>query len=240
MDTAYALNYKDLYYRHWWWRARESLILSTIEKIRNNRTKERILDVGCGDGLLFDQLSQFGDVEGVEREAALVSTDNPWRTKISICPFDGRFRPYKKFTLILMLDVLEHSSDAQSILQHALDLLDDNGFIVITAPAFPCLWTSHDDLNNHFKRYTKQAIRHLASQSGMKLVSCHYFFNWTFAVKLCLNLKERCFGSNPRIPTVPPSWVNEVLFWVSVVEQRVFRNTPIPFGSSLIAVGTKR
>jgi SAM-dependent methyltransferase len=237
VDAAYALNYQDLYRHHWWWRARERLILSAIEEIRRSGRTDHILDIGCGDGLLFDQLAKFGDVEGIEFDRSLVSERGPWREKIYLSPFDGTFQPGKRYSLILMLDVLEHFSDATSSLTHALELLDFDGTLLLTVPAFPCLWTSHDDLNKHFKRYTKKSLIALAAQAGMRILNCRYFFHWTFAPKLLLHFKESCFGARVRVPKVPPPWVNETLLLLSIVEQRLFRNASVPFGSSIIAIG---
>ena len=240
MNADYALNYRNLYRLHWWWRAREYLILSKIKEIRRVRSTEKILDIGCGDGLLFDHLSKFGDVEGVEADRSLLSDSGPWRHKICLSAFDNTFQPKKRYSLILMLDVLEHLSDATNSLMCALELLDAGGTLILTLPAFPCLWTSHDDLNKHFKRYTRKSLTKLASQAGMRILSCQYFFHWTFPLKLLLHFKESCFGARPQSPKVPPTWVNETLLRLSIAEQKLFRNAPVPFGSSLIAIGQKQ
>jgi trans-aconitate methyltransferase len=240
MDLAYALIYRDLYRQHWWWRARERLILLVIEEIQRNGRIDCILDVGCGEGLFFDQLAKFGDVEGIESDQSLVSEQGPWREKIYLSPFDNTFQPQKQYSLILMLDVLEHISDAASSLKRALELLDSKGTLILTVPAFPCLWTSHDDLNKHFKRYTKKSVIELASQAGMKVVSCRYFFHWTFAPKLLLHLKESCFGVRVQIPQVPPAWFNKTLLLISIAEQKLFHDTSVPFGSSIIVVGRQK
>jgi SAM-dependent methyltransferase len=240
MDPGYALHYRELYRSHWWWRARERLILSTIEEIRRDGSRGAILDIGCGDGLLFDRLSQFGDVEGVETDPSLVSDDGPWRSKIHISPFNRAFQSKRRYSLILMLDVLEHLDDPRNCLTHALDLLDRDGTLLLTVPAFPCLWTSHDDLNRHFRRYTKESLIELMSEVGINTFRCRYFFAWTFPVKLFLHYRENLLGANPRIPRVPPQWLNEALFQISILEQRLLANTPMPFGGSLIATGRKR
>jgi len=240
VDAVYALNYRDLYQQHWWWRARERLILSAIEEIRRNASTDRILDIGCGDGLLFDQLVKFGDVEGVEPDRSLITGRGPWRDKIHISPFDRTFQPGKRYSLILMLDVLEHFREARNCLTHAMELLDSKGTLILTVPAFPCLWTSHDDLNRHFKRYTKKSLIALTSQVDMKILKCQYFFHWIFAPKLLLHFKERCFGTSIRVPTVPRPWLNEMLLKFSVAEQKLFRKASIPIGSSIIAIGRHR
>ena len=66
MDAAYAAAYADLYRRHWWWRVRERILLDRIRDLLGDRvTHANMLDIGCGAGLFFDALEQFGHVEGI-------------------------------------------------------------------------------------------------------------------------------------------------------------------------------
>jgi len=239
MDRQFAANYHNLYKDHWWWRAREYFILAAIEEIQRRRSTAKILDVGCGDGLFFEHLSRFGDVEGIEPDQSLLSDDGPWRNRIYASPFDSTFQPGKRYSLILMLDVVEHVRDAGNFLICALRLLDRGGTLILTVPAFPSLWTSHDDLNQHFKRYTKKTLSDMASQVGMKVLTSRYFFHWIFPLKLLLHWKESFFGAQSLVPGVPPGWINEVLLYVSLAEQKLFRYICLPFGSSMIAICEK-
>ena len=72
MDPTYARAYRALYERHWWWRARERLILDRLEALRPEGGWRHVLDVGCGDGLFFDRLERYGAPEGVEPDGTLV------------------------------------------------------------------------------------------------------------------------------------------------------------------------
>ncbi len=127
MDPKYGEAYRELFEKHWWWRSRSELIIDRLRQLRTGHRRDgarkRILDIGCGDGLFFDRLAEFGNVEGVEPSIDLVSPDNPHRNRIYVCPFDENFRPGKQYSLITMLDVLEHLDDPMGALRHALDLL---------------------------------------------------------------------------------------------------------------------
>jgi len=171
MKSEYAAQYRDLYENHWWWRARESYILGILRRERAQKKHGAVLDIGCGDGLFFDHLAEFGEVEGVEADAAIVSDDGPHRDRIHVCQFDETFQPGKKYSLIVMLDLLEHLPDPLGGLKHALELLEEDGTIVITVPAFRALWTTHDDWNHHFTRYTKRTFLSSARDAEMQIES---------------------------------------------------------------------
>lgn len=236
MDPAYARRYRELYERHWWWRARERFVLETLRRSLRPAERRRILDVGCGDGLLFDRLAEFGDVWGVESDASLVSPDNPHRDRIHVGPFDASYRPGRRYGLVLLLDVIEHLPDPAGALRHAVALLEPDGMLVATVPAFRMLWTTHDVLNHHFTRYTRREFATLARSSGFDILRASYFFHWVFPAKLGARLLEAVRRPRPAPPRVPPSWINEPLYLLSRLEQRLVTPLGPPFGSSLLAV----
>jgi len=240
MDAHYALNYRELYENHWWWRARERFILATIERLRPQGNWGSILDVGCGEGLFFDRLSKFGEVEGVDSNPSLATKDNRWKHRIHVSPFDATFQTNKRYSLILMLDVLEHFPNPTVCLRRSEELLDSTGNLLITVPAFSCLWTTHDDLNHHVSRFTKKSLLELISRTGLRIHALRYFFHWMFPVKILIHYKERRFRTEPAIPKVPARNVNALLYRLSTLEQTVFSTASLPFGNSLLAVCTKQ
>ena len=240
MDPEYKAGYRELFERHWWWRARKQLVLSTLDAIRPARTWGAILDVGCGDGLLFDDLAERGDVEGVEPDASLLAPGGRWRDRIHVGPFDDTFHPGKRYGLILLLDVLEHLADAPRCLGRAAELLEDDARLIITVPAFRLLWTSHDALNEHLTRYTRRSMAALAARAGIRIHEARYFFHWTAPVKLAVRLKEAVRPTAAARPRVPPPWINETLYGLSRLEQRVLAPFPLPFGSSLLVLAGRR
>jgi SAM-dependent methyltransferase len=237
LDPEFSKRYRELYESHWWFRAREELIIKFLRRKQPPGGWGAILDVGCGDGLFFRALAQFGDVEGIELAADVISPNNPFRERIHIGPFDATFQPGKKYSLILMLDVLEHLAEPVDALRNAISLLQPNGSLLITVPAFRALWTSHDELNYHFTRYTKASFNQVADHAGLKTTESRYLFSWLFLVKLAVRAKESLFGSTPTIPGIPASGLNRLLFWVSRMEDEILGRLPIPLGSSLLIFG---
>ncbi len=237
MNPDYGKSYRELYATHWWWRAREEMIVALLRRRLKPRTGHRILDVGCGDGLFFDRLQEFGDVEGIEPATGLVDPRGPHRARIRVAPFDDAFQPGKHYSLILMLDVLEHLDAPAGALRHALALLEPGGLLLITVPAFRILWTNHDRINQHRTRFTKKSFRRAATEAGLAISESRYFFQWLFAAKLATRCREIVFQSKIEVPRVPPQWLNRLLTGISLAEERLCHGLPIPFGSSLLILG---
>jgi SAM-dependent methyltransferase len=239
MERSYADAYRDLYQKHWWWRAREVLILRLLRELCAAQpvgTPPRILDVGCGDGLFFPRLAELGEVSGVEADAQIVTVQGPLRERIHIGPFDESFAPGGSFDLILMLDVLEHLPDPGRALAHARRLLAPQGRLVVTVPAFLALWTRHDEWNQHRTRYTKRTLRAEAEEAGLDIEDGFYFFHWTAPAKLLVRLKERFGLQSDQAPHLPSALANALAFRLTRWEQVLLGRLRLPFGSSLLAV----
>lgn len=239
MDIEYGQAYRQLYERHWWWRSRTELVVETLRRLQPQGGWKQILDIGCGDGLFFDRLAEFGEIEGVEPAVELVSPTNPHRSLIYTCPFDENFQPRKQYSLILMLDVLEHLENPVAALGHMLSLLRPDGVILLTVPAFMALWTNHDVLNHHMTRYTKRRFQELAREAGFQILEERYLYHWTFPVKLGVRTVEHILHLKPTPAKIPANWANEALFWISRMEQKTLSAWHMPFGSSLMIVGSR-
>ena len=239
MDILYGKHYRDLYQRHWWWRAREEALVQFLLRALEPGISRNILDIGCGDGLFFDRLSEFGNVEGVEPDPHLITTQGPHFIKIRVVPFDSNFRSDKKYGLLVMLDVLEHMDNPNEALECARDLLEEKGALLLTVPAFQSLWTNHDVINHHKLRYRRETLFPILQKAGFKVVESHYWYQWTVPVKFALGILQKLRSSEPKLPQVPPVWLNKILYGVSRLEQKTIGATSFPLGSTLMTFCTK-
>jgi SAM-dependent methyltransferase len=240
LEPEYAGQYRDLYTRHWWWRAREEAVLRVLRPRFSPNERLRILDVGCGDGLFFSRLAEFGDVEGIEPDDSLVDPHGPHRARIRIAPFDTNFSSPEPYSLVLMLDVLEHLDHPSEALRHACSLLAPGGALLLTVPAFQMLWTNHDVINHHHLRYRRDTLRPLLRQAGLAILEEQYWYQWTCPVKLAVRLSEIILRRPPAVARVPPAWINRTLYWISRIEQETLGALGMPFGSTLMVYCTKQ
>ncbi len=238
MDAEYAQAYGELHQRHWWWRARRRFVLSIIRDLAKGQS-QTILDVGCGSGWGFADWQQFGEVEGLEIDSELVSRAGEWRSQIHLGSLDDSFQPGKQFSIILMLDVLEHMRQPVEALQRVRDLLTPGGMLLITVPALPWLWTNHDVINHHFLRYTRRTLKRTIQSAGLTCTTSRYFFHWLVPIKMAIRVKEMFSRPSGDLPFIPTSGWNDRFYKLSICEQLCVPRWLSIVGSSLLAVVKK-
>src|SRR5215510_4739016 len=116
-----------------------------------------------------------------------------------------------------MLDVLEHLKDPRAALRQIASLLDHNGNLILTVPAYRLVWTNHDDINHHMTRYTKATLFPLLHETGFRILESAYWFHWTFPVKLAQRLFEKAFHIPPSNPSIPGHAANRLLMRICAV-----------------------
>ncbi|MBL8996385.1 MAG: class I SAM-dependent methyltransferase [Gemmatimonadetes bacterium] len=239
MDAGYGARYAELYHRHWWWRAREAYLIHTLDRRFAPGAAGDILDFGCGDGLFFPALAKYGEPYGIEPEAALLDPAGPWRARISTDLLTVDPREAHRYGLIVALDVLEHLDDPASALHELVRRLKPGGTFIATVPAFQSLWTAHDDLNHHVRRYRRPELESLVTSAGLEVVRARYFFVWLALLKWLVVRKERLLGAKPRPPGIPWAPVNAIVQGVCRAEQFILADADPAFGSSLIVIAHK-
>jgi len=114
-------------------------IINTM-KLKNKRKpleNVKILDIGCGGGLLCEPMSRLGaDVVGIDASekninvAKLHSKKNKLNIKY-ICSSPEKFSDKKKFDVILNMEIVEHVSDVDFFLKKSSALLKKNGIMFV-------------------------------------------------------------------------------------------------------------
>ena len=143
---------------HWWFKGRRCIIEKVLHDL-SLPSKPKILEMGCGTGGNLSLLSQYGEVYGVE----LDNFARNYASKRHIGPILPGSLPHEIpyqdnfFDLIALLDVLEHVEEDGLSLVQLHKKLKPGGYLLITVPAFPALWSAHDEAHHHKRRVTVQS-----------------------------------------------------------------------------------
>lgn len=133
------------------------------------RRPARILDVGCGGGANLEVLARFGSVTGVEpaghaREVALRrGVGAVVEGQLPALPFEAG-----SFDLVTAFDVVEHVDDEVRSLRELDRVVQRNGVVMVTVPAYPRLFGPHDVVNEHRRRYTRKTLLNAAGAAGLE------------------------------------------------------------------------
>jgi SAM-dependent methyltransferase len=143
----------------------------------------RVLDVGCGRGVLLSELADRGlEVHGLEvSEAAVVGADPRTRIRIAWRLAEAGY-PSDWFDRVVLWHVLEHLPDPRETLDEIRRILKPGGRVVVAVPNFSSLqarWAGPDwfhlDLPRHLFHFPLPALRRLLTDCGFRCVSEHHF-----------------------------------------------------------------
>lgn len=238
MDPSQYASMADLDDKLWWSRARREILDSVLARELKPQPARRILEIGCGTGFNLSMLAKFGTVDGVElygpsREIASRRLGRP--------VVDSRLPelsdlPAERYDLIALLDVLEHIEDDRSALAAIAKRLNPGGRVLLTIPQHPWMWTDHDEVCHHFRRYTKTTLREAAAGSGLKFDLLQSFNSLLFPLAAADRLVARMTDRKQGADTMPSPFVNGLFESIFGFERHMIGRVPMPPGVSLIAL----
>ena len=225
--------------RHWWYRGRRRIVCDTLEALRLPPST-RILDAGCGSGAMLDELARYGDTTGVEPHPLGVAAahraghSRVVRARVEELPFAAA-----SYELVTCLDVIEHTPDDCLALRELHRVTVPGGYLVVTVPAYPALWSQHDVVNGHHRRYVKRTLMSAATEAGWRPVR-HSHFNTFFLLPAAMvRIAFKSQGERQRRSelALTPRSLDPVLEIPLRIEAALLRHgIRLPAGLSLLAV----
>jgi len=233
---------------HWWFQARDQILLGFIEarlgEIFPFSRTGTILDVGAGAGKLARAMMEYGEVSALEGapEVLKLLRDIPGLTvHPGFLPNDSL--PREHFDLVTAFDVLEHIEDDQEASREIFELVRSGGFVMVTVPAHPLLWSDHDVIHHHFRRYRPEAVGSILESAGFQVLLSTPFQCYLFPLLLVERIGRRLVrrgGAGSARLEAPPKPINGLLRWIFSREAgRVARGKRFPFGSSQLVFAQK-
>ncbi len=210
--------------------------------------KDSIIELGCGTGgnlkYLFKDFNQVSGVE-IDKLSFQIAKSSCSSSKIFKMNINDLSKIKKKFQLVAILDVLYHKSiiNPKLILNQASNLNEGNGYLLISEPAFTFLNGNHSKSVGEKRRFHKKELEDLIIKSNYNIVFSSY---WGITIFLILFLK-RCIveplinkkesGSSTDLIKIPI--VNELLYFIMLIENKLINYFKYPFGSSIVILAKK-
>jgi SAM-dependent methyltransferase len=166
MDRVLERQIHEVEEWHWWYRGRRTVISALVRRLGLPPGTE-MLDAGCGSGRNMVDLARYGTVTGLELADASVhwarnrGIGEVVQGSITAAPF-----PDDRFDFAVCLDVLEHIDEELQALRELRRIMRPGGTLLVTVPAYQSLWSEHDVINHHKRRYTRATLSAVAREAG--------------------------------------------------------------------------
>jgi SAM-dependent methyltransferase len=240
MDRNYELQTHQTEDRHWWYRGRRR-VLDTVIAGMQLPAETRILDAGCGSGRNMPELARYGEVTGIELSDISVALARERHIgevlhgSILDTPFIA-----DSFDLVVCLDVVEHLQDDVGALRELRRVVTPNGSLLVTVPAYERLWSTHDEINHHYRRYNRNTLLQAAQEAGWRCVFTTHFNSLLLPVATLLRALDRLntHATESSLDLwLPPAPLNSLLQLPLNLEAALIgKGLRIPAGLSLLAV----
>lgn len=235
--------------RHWWYRGRRRVVRAELDRLElsaapgANASSPRVLDAGCGSGCTLDELRDYGTVSGLELSEDGVAAA---RARGHADVRQGRVEelpwPEATFDLVTCLDVVEHTPDDRATLRELLRVTRPGGHLLVTVPAYQALWSRHDVVNLHYRRYGRRALHAAVAEAGWAIERTTSFNALLLAPAALVRLAQRLRpAGSPETHrselTLSPPWLNATLELTLRAEAAwLRRGGTLPFGLSLLVL----
>lgn len=236
---------------HWWFVGMREVCRAVLHQARHtshtgHTGRVRCLDVGCGTGLWTKELADGGMACGLDfSEDALAFCQE--RGLKRLIQASGMSLPFatNSYDTITALGVIEHLDDDKGFLAELFRVCVPGGHILLLSSAYDFLWSRHDDIVHHKRRYTRKQLETLLAASGFEVVCISYVNTILFLPILMIRLIQRLIGASveggqgsPDLFTPSPV-INRLLCGMLWAEARLLNVVTFPFGVGIVLLARR-
>jgi trans-aconitate methyltransferase len=208
-----------------WSKVKVKLILKLVEG-------KKVLDVGCGSGLLSKTLLNKGyNVTVIDNDSkaieiakkkginGFVADINTWQTQ-------------EKFDCIILGDVLEHIEDDKSAIKKVHEMLEPNGCIIVNVPAYQTLFSKHDIVLGHKRRYSTTDLESKLQDSGFTIERLRHWNLLALPITVFIKISKKDY---------PHEKVSNITFLSKILEKWLIAESKVNywFGISILCKARK-
>lgn len=206
----------------WWFKAKDELVKSFFSK------DDTLLDVGANVAEGFYDFKETIVLDSDLKSLKAVKVRSKVNADAARLPLrDGSIKN------ILASEVLEHTRDDKLAVSELHRVLSSGGKLVVTVPAFEFLYSPHDELLGHKRRYTKKRIRKLLE--GFKIKRNTYWNFFLSAPAMALKLAKKAVGRRTYDAGTRYAPLNSIFLSILRIENFLIKKgVNLPFGLTLV------
>jgi SAM-dependent methyltransferase len=247
----YPIENFDLLYRleaeHFWFRARNRIILRMFRQYVADQAHPRVLEIGCGTGYVLQGLAAEGryQLTGLEEHLAGLRYARDRLPSVEFVQADARDLPYEsRFDAIGAFDVLEHIAEDTAVLASVWRALKPGGIVVLTVPQHKWLWSATDDQAMHKRRYTRRELLAKLAAAGFVLLRGTAFVTTLLPVMYLSRLAKRRQQASSEAELyeldISPVANTVCAAAMRIDEALIGMGVSLPVGGSLLVVARKQ
>lgn len=241
-----ASEYRQMYFAEgtYFWFVAKHRLLNDLLRRRLRGERPKVLDAGCGTGGLLSILTNWSEPVGIDLDAGAVefcrrrglsrvARGDTGRIPFASGSFDG----------VVSSDVIEHLEDDRAAIDELYRVMVTGGFLIVTVPGMPRLWSSHDVTLGHKRRYGRGQLEKLLLDAGFDRVKVFSYTSFVAPLVIPLRLIGKIFkkgegGSSVDYGINPAA--NKLLLKLLDIERFfVLGGADFRIGTTLVGVARK-
>jgi SAM-dependent methyltransferase len=242
MVIAYEKRYHEVETDNWWFVSRRRYLLDVL---RNAPKESKILDIGCSSGIFLKDLEGLGfkreHLYGIDiSEKAIENCKNNGIQNAFVMDAQN-ISLTENFDIIVASDCLEHLENDTKAIRNWYGLLKTGGAIYVFVPAFQSLWSNHDEVNMHFRRYSSKELRGKLVNEKLTIQKASY---WNFSLFIPLYFFRKIDAVLSRNKKkegqiIDSKLANVILLKLLLFENKLLKYVNFPFGVSTFCIAKK-
>jgi SAM-dependent methyltransferase len=233
--------FRERYDENWYLTARAEVVTAFIRHFCREERGRRIADLGAGTGGILVRLAPSALAVGVEEDEHLAKVGRQRHGLSFVRANLAQGIPIREESLdmALLLDVLEHVEDDRALLRNTRRLLRPGADLIVSVPALRLLWSRHDELHHHKRRYSKSELCAVLGAAGFDCARVTYYNSFLLPFIFLSRMLERLSGTWARSSNdyeKGPAIVGRVFGWIFSQERCIITRWCFPVGVSLIAL----
>ena len=243
MEKDFEKKYHDVETDHWWFKSRRKYL---IDLLKDAPKTSKILDIGCSSGIFLKDLEKLGfnpeNLFGIDISEIAIARCQANGIQNCFVMDAQNITLTESFNIIIASDCLEHLQDDKKALKNWKSVLKIGGLMYVFVPAFMSLWSYHDEVNMHYRRYTNAELKSKLATENLEIIKSSYWNFFLFLPVYGFRKQKTFFQNNKKDVndiSIGNPLINGTLYQLVIFENKLLKVLNFPFGVSTFCIAKR-